>query len=294
MTTLVPPPAGRGKVPVWRTAIDSYRFVFANLDRFFALGWLPLVIAFAASMTLAVLVDVGGGTNAPVADWVSYLALSAASWAMYIVFAVRWHRFFLLNERESVFTHVLGMRNWRFLGYTVLLSFAPVVPMLVVGLIGFGVFVSVVESQGAGAVELALILLFGLSGFAAFILMFVMFRFYLVLPGTAVDRPLTLGEAWRNMRGNSWRFIGAFFLVAIPLIIVALILATFGGISEFSSMTSGAPEPTIGVLVVTNAVTAIIGFFTMAVGVTVLSIFYRHIVGMDAPEGGEIGAAAGP
>ena len=140
MTTEVPPPAGRGKVPVWRTAIESYRFVFGNLDRFFALGWLPLVIAFAASMTSGFLTEVDGGEGRSLADWVSYLALSAASWAMYIVFAVRWHRFFLLNERESVFTHVLGMRNWRFLGYTVLLSFAPVVPIIFLGLIGFGDF----------------------------------------------------------------------------------------------------------------------------------------------------------
>ncbi|MCH8095629.1 MAG: hypothetical protein IID53_00945 [Proteobacteria bacterium] len=294
MTTEVPPPAGRGKVPVWRTAIGSYGFVFGNLDRFFALGWLLLVITFAVNMASGFLIEVGGGESRSLADWVTYIALSAASWAMYLVFAVRWHRFFLLGERESVFTDVLGTRNWRFLGYTVLLTFAPIVPMFVIGFVSFGVFVSVVETQGAGAVELALILLFGLSGIAMFILLFVMFRFYLVLPGTAVDRPLTLGEAWRNMRGNSWRFIGAFFFVSIPLIIAALILATFGGISEFASATGGASEPTIGVLVVTNALMAIIGFFVMAVGVTVLSKFYRHIVGMDAPGGGAHVLAEGP
>ncbi len=292
MTIQDAPAAGRGKVPVWRTAIGSYGFVFTNLGRFFALGWLPLVIAFAASMASGFLTEVGGGESRSLADWVTYLALTAASWAMYAVFAVRWHRFYLLGERESVFTDVLGTRNWRFLGYTVLLTFAPIVPMLVIGLIGFVAVLSGAESQAAGAVELAFILLFGLSGFAAFILLFVMFRFYLVLPGTAVDRPLTLGEAWRNMRGNSWRFIGAFFLVAIPLIIAVLILATFSGISEFASMTGGAPEPTIGVLVVTNAVMAIIGFFTMAVGVTVLSKFYRHIVGGETGEGAA--AAGGP
>ena len=291
MTTEVPPPAGKGKVPVWRTAIESYRFVFGNLDRFFALGWLPLVIAFAASMTSGFLTEVDGGEGRSLADWVSYLALSAASWAMYIVFAVRWHRFFLLNERESVFTHVLGMRNWRFLGYTVLLSFAPVVPMLVIGLIGFGVFVSVADFQEAGAVGLALILLFGLSGFAAFILMFVVLRFSLVLPGTAVDRPLGLGEAWGNMRGNTWRFMGAIILVAVPSVILMLILLANFGPSLFGDMTGGAPPPTIGVVVATKAVGAIIGFFVAAAAVTVLSKFYRHIVGMATGEGS---AAADP
>ena len=68
MTTEVPPPAGRGKVPVWRTAIGSYGFVFGNLDRFFALGWLLLVITFAVNMASGILVDVGAREAASVAD----------------------------------------------------------------------------------------------------------------------------------------------------------------------------------------------------------------------------------
>ena len=294
MMTQVPPPAGRGKVPVWRTAIDSYRFVFGNLGRFFALGWLPLVIAFAASMTLAVLVDVGGGTNAPVADWVTYVALEAVSWAMYAVFAVRWHRFFLLDERESVFSDVLGARNWRFLGYTVLLSFAPVLPIIFLGLIGFGDFPLEAEPQAMEAINWTPIILFGLYMLALPIIIFVLFRFFLVLPATAVDRPLTLGEAWRNMRGNTWRFIGASFLVGIPLMIAVSIQAMFAAFSQVASATGGAPEPTIGVLVATNAVMAIIGFLLVAAGITVLSTFYRHIVGMDAPGSGAHVLAEGP
>ncbi len=36
---------------------------------------------------------------------------------------------------------------------------------------------------------------------------------------------------------------------------------------------------------------ALADLLATAVGITVLSKFYRHIVGMDAPEGGEGGAA---
>ena len=299
MTTQVPPPAGRGKVPVWRTAIGSYGFVFGNLSRFFALGWLLLVITFAVYMGSGVLVSVHTGEDVPVADWVTYVALSAASWAMYIVFAVRWHRFFLLDERESVFSDILAMRNWRFLGYTVLLSFAPMVPMMIFSLIGFGDFPPEAGPQAMEAIDWTLItinwtpiILFGLYMLALPILVFVLFRFFLVLPATAVDRPLGLGEAWRNMRGNTWRFIGCFFLVAIPSVILMWILLAIFGLSLYGgSMAGGAPEPTIGVRVATNAVMAIIGFFITAVGVTVLSTFYRHIVGGESGEGG---AAAGP
>ena len=294
MTTEVPPPAGRGKVPVWRTAIGSYGFVLWQSGSVLC-ARLASPRDYLRGEYGERLPDRSGRRGKP---FLGRLGDLYRAFRRLLGHVPRLRRslapVFLLGERESVFTDVLGTRNWRFLGYTVLLTFAPIVPMFVIGFVSFGVFVSVVETQGAGAVELALILLFGLSGIAMFILLFVMFRFYLVLPGTAVDRPLTLGEAWRNMRGNSWRFIGAFFFVSIPLIIAALILATFGGISEFASATGGASEPTIGVLVVTNALMAIIGFFVMAVGVTVLSKFYRHIVGMDAPGGGAHVLAEGP
>ena len=294
MTTEVPPPAGRGKVPVWRTAIGSYGFVFGNLGRFFALGWLLFMINFAATMASGFVFNVGAREEASVADWVNYIALSAISWAMYAVFAVRWHRFFLLNERESVFSDVLGARNWRFLGYTVLLSFAPVLPIIFLGLIGFGDFPLEAEPQAMEAINWTPIILFGLYMLALPIIIFVLFRFFLVLPATAVDRPLTLGEAWRNMRGNTWRFIGATLLIGIPLMIAVSIQAMFAAFSQVASATGGAPEPTIGDLVATNAVMAIIGFLLVAAGITVLSTFYRHIVGMDAPWGGAHVFAEGP
>ncbi len=52
------------KVPVWRTAMGSYRFVFANLDRFLALGWLLLVIA-AATQIVGIESGAGGAAVGP-------------------------------------------------------------------------------------------------------------------------------------------------------------------------------------------------------------------------------------
>jgi hypothetical protein len=262
------PPVTAGKVPVWQTAVESYRFVFANLDRFLALGWLPLLITFAAYMGSDVLDDVGGGEDASVADWVTHIALEAASLAVYAVFAVRWHRFFLHDDRESVFSEIFSARDWRFLGYTLLLFYSPFVPMLALLLISE--FVS------------------GLFGIAGFVLLFVMTRFCLVLPSTAVDRPLGLGEAWHKMLGHTWRFIRAFLLVLIPSVILAWIVPDIFDLYQSTGTTNGAPEPTIGVLVATNVVLAIVGFFATAAGITVLSKFYRHIVGGERGEGGVV------
>ena len=272
MSTGGQPPDTAGKVPVLDTVVESYRFVFINLDRFLALGWLPLLITFAVYMASDILADVGSGKNGFVADWASDIVLEAGSLAMYAVFAVRWHRFFLLGEHESVFIGIFSPRDWRFLGYAALLTWTPFVPMWVYLLISE--FVS------------------GLFSIAASILLFVMFRFSLVLPGTAVDRPLGLGEAWRNLRGNTWRFIGASFLVVIPYVIPVWIVLKIFDLSQFTGTTNGTPEPTIGVLVATNAVWAIVGFFATAAGITVLSKFYRHIVGGGTGEGGAAGGSA--
>ena len=261
MTTEVPPPAGRGIIPVGRTAIESFRFVFINLDRFVALGWAPMVVIVAThAFTLSVM---GAGTEVmefSLARFVAIKLSSLPSYAMYVLFAVRWHRFYLLDERHGVFTEVLAVRNWRFLGYVLLLTLAPGVPNLIFGPSGWPVVM---------------------------VLYFVFLRFALVLPSAAIDRPLGLGEAWRRMRGYIVPYFAIFILIAIPAIIISVILA----VVVFSGMFAGGPEVVFERVLVHGGVTAIFTFFFTAAGITVLSKFYRHIVGGETGEGG---AAVGP
>ncbi len=258
MNTEVPPPAGRGIIPVGRTAIESYRFVFINLDRFLALAWAPMAVSVAThAVILAVL---GAGTEAMEfnpARLVETTLISLPSYAMYVLFAVRWHRFYLLEERHGLFTEVFAVRNWRFLGYVLLLTLAPGVPKLIFGPSGWPVVM---------------------------VLYFVFLRFSLVLPSAAVDRPLGLGEAWRKMRGYIVPYVAIFILIAIPAIVVAVILA----VVVFSGMFAGGHEVVFERVMVHRGVTAIFTFFFTAAGITVLSKFYRHIVGDERGEGGAV------
>ncbi len=121
------------------------------------------------------------------------------------------------------------------------------------------------------------------SKLARVIVFFFLSRFFLVLPATAVDRPLGLGDAWHIMRGNSWRFIGATWLSAILVLVVSQVLLPYG----FEPRAGAEPQTAIDAIVIY----ALVDFLAIAVGITVLSKFYRHIVGMDAPEGVEGGAA---
>ena len=296
MTTQVPPPAGRGKVPGWRTAIGSYGFVFSNLGRFFALGWLLFLIAVAAQI-IGVLVlgeRLGWGAEtlqrspAYPAYVVATVLIFVVYFAMFLAFAVRWHRFYLLDERESVFSEILAARNWRFLGYILLLALAPFLPMLIGMIIGLGAAISGagLPQEGMMAGLLAIIVIF--AWLSTFVLYFVVFRFSLVLPAAAVDRPIGLGEAWRGLGGNTRRYVGAIILVAIPMIIALLILTVVFLPFPITSLTSGGQDPSPTILVVVSIAHSILSFFVTAVWITMLSTFYRHIVGVERGEGGAV------
>ena len=276
------PPVTAGKVPFLDTPVESFYFVFSNLGRFFALGWLPLVIGVTLSMTDSFLTEMGGGESRSLADWVIYIVLLAASLAMYAVFAVRWHRFFLLDERESVFGEILAARNWRFLGYTLLLTYAPFVPVLIVFFMGSETFWSWAVPGTGRMASMEIWTLAGLF-LLAITLFSILLRFCLVLPATAVDQPLGLGDAWDIMRGNSWRFIGATYLGPGMVMII----------ERFMLHRSGQPVGGYGsqFAIDTIVFSALADLLATAVGITVLSKFYRHIVGMEAPEGRESGAA---
>ena len=277
----------------------SYRFVFANLGRFLALGWLLMVVAAVPQIIVTLAMGEPSGWGAETlqdspAHVLATVLITVFYYAMYPVFAVRWHRFFLLDERKSVFSEILAARNWRFLGYILLLVLAPFLPMLIVLSIGLG----------AGLSGLGLPpewILAGLSatyslfaGLASFVLIFVFLRFSLVLPAAAVDRPIDLGESWRRLGGNTWRYIGAIILIVIPAIIVGLILMALFVPFRIASLPGGGQGPSVTFIVVWNLAIIIFTFFATAVGITVLSKFYRHIVGMDAPEGGAQVLAKGP
>ena len=76
------------------------------------------------------------------------------------------------------------------------------------------------------------------------------------------------------------------------MIIVVLILMVLFVPFLIASMHGGGPGPSMTFLVVWNLVNTIFGFLATAVGITVLSTFYRHIAGGERGEGGAAGVSA--
>ncbi|MEE8548729.1 MAG: hypothetical protein V3S74_04575, partial [Alphaproteobacteria bacterium] len=86
------------------------------------------------------------------------------------------------------------------------------------------------------------------------------------------------------MRGNSWRFIGAAWLGPVMVAIISR-----WWVRGWTQPVGGDGSQIALDLIVFDALADLLA---VAVGITVLSKFYRHIVGMDAPEGGKGGAVA--
>ena len=296
MTTAGTPPDTARKVPVWRTIGESYGFVFSNLDRFAVLACVPILIVFGTELANH-LID-----SLP-ASWI-FTLVSLGAW---IVFVVRWHRLVLLGDRGGAFRAILVLRNLRVFAYVLvsvlilmfasriflrtasyLLDFLPhlattvdlpgTVPELTVR--------SVVLS------EVGLMAILFLTSMIIYWLLAL--RFTLVFPGAAIDRPMRLVDAWRELKGNSWRYIGIIIIgILMPYDIVDLIVSLYwSGLTTTTFTVSGTvlPYVTRTPINLENGVIAfsmtVFGALLAAVWTTVLSKVYRHIIDGEIGEGG--------
>ncbi len=262
-----PSSPGRPALPVWDMALGSYRFIFVNFDRFLALAWFPIAISF--------IVFIPDFLPHPVIRWVLHVLTMGA----YAIFAVRWHRFVLLDDHSGVLSDLPSLRNLRFLLYTLAFMWMPAVPAIIIQYLY--PFKSVTDWE-------AFTPLLKFVSIIGFVMIFVLFRLALLLPATAIDKPIGVRGAWRKMGGNTWNLFGAFVLIIIPLVIFALILSRFMGFYLTLPLSGGMLGILLGEFGETQsfALQAVnlliqesINLVGLAVGITVLSATHWHLVG---------------
>lgn len=283
MVTSDPAASVRPKLPAWRTTKESFGFVFGNFGQFLLVAWLPFLITFAAQIVTFY--------GPPVALW---LLSNLIYYLAYALFAVRWHRLVLLDDRGGVFTEPLAKRNFLFFGYTLLFALAPILPILVLMLEPWWLYAQGASPQEFQQMMMPMAMWMGLLVPVVFILYLVMFRLSLLLPAAAVDRPLGFGEAWRRLGGNTWRLIGASVLVGLAFVIAIIPIELTLGLSmvkQWQVSTTQAPmmPSTMAMSLFFMAMLAL-GFLMMAALITVLSMTYRHVIG--APGGDDTAPVA--
>jgi hypothetical protein len=193
----LPSPA---KLPVWRTAVASYRDTFDNFGAFLAAAALPCLLTFA----LGILLPEDSGV--PGAGFLRFLLENL----FVAVFELAWFRLLLLRTPQTRprLLPRLHRRLLPYLGYTLL--------MLLLHL-PYVVFIY----QPENLVD-APILTYVLIGVLYLAAVYFNLRFVFVYLWIAVDAEGRLGASWRATRKNGLRLMIVVLAVGIPLLLVLI------------------------------------------------------------------------
>lgn len=209
-----------------------------------------------------------------------FIIIGLVNVAFYFLFAVAWHRRYLLGSEVTSPREIFAWRgrHWRFVGNGILVSLALMVVAAVTMFPLFAVITPLLESAIVDTGNLsALIVPALILNFVASIPMgLVACRLVLVFPSVAIERKgFGLSESMKLTRGNTWRIALVFLLgLYLPYTIlvggvVLLIISPFVLKLSISSISAG-----FIVMLLQQA------FFyaSIAVGVSTLSIIYKKLV----------------
>ena len=272
------------RVAVFKTVLGAYAFVWQARKDFVSLaiplvvmlaivgalyGWLwPPLFATTPEEIEAAMANRWGGAM------LVGLLFAAFYVAVFIMFAVAWHRRYLVPDELITVRAALrwGWRQTRFLLLTIavglIAALAFAVSFFVVSLIG-GLLLDDQGQTALGGLAFAALVIA-----AALVVLSIYGRLSMWFPSTAVDHRMSLRECWAFSRGNGWRLALIIVLVAIPIVLLALLvnvpmmLAVIGA-GLFYSLT---------VQLVVSLIQLGISFIMAAAGVSALSIAYRELI----------------
>ena len=279
------------RVPVFKTVLGAYAFVWQARKDFVSLaiplvvmlaivgalyGWLwPPLFATTPEEIEAAMANRWGGAM------LVGLLFAAIYVAVFIMFAVAWHRRYLVPDELTTVRAALrwGWRQTRFLLLTIavglIAALAYAVSLTVVSLIGGLLLRDQGQTAIGGLAFAALVIAAGLLALSIY------GRLSMWFPSTAVDHRMSLRACWAFSRGNGWRLALIIVLVTIPFLVLMLVVyvpLAFAmlGTGLFSSLT---------LQFLVSLVQLAISFIGTAAGVSALSIAYAELTaaGRAAP-----------
>lgn len=243
------------KLPVFDSASEAYRTVWASI------GYLPTAAALPFVLSLLL--------SLPVSLQPTSQGLGLISWLLealpYTLFAVAWHRLVMLGPSVAPprLAFAWAPRHWRFLGYALLIATGGVVMMGTV---------LTLANPASGTPGLGpLLALFLMISFC-----YVMIRLSLVLPATALDEDYQLRHSWMHTRGQGLRLLAAVTLVMVPvafasLLVLSLLLAPSAG--------ADVAAPSGGRFLMTQLTLAALGYIGTALSTTVFAQAFGRLAG---------------
>lgn len=242
----------------FRIFAHAIALVFNNLGpalRISALLYfVPAVLAQVAIVTIVMQSADPQATLRVTTIAFSIVAAAAALWI-----AVAWHRYVLLDEAPGAALPVFhGDRVLAYFGNTLLvglIAFAiALVTFLPLGLLMAGF------ARGGAVASYAALLVPLIS---IFVIAVFMYRFTLILPASAVGKPIKLSEAWAATRGAN----GAIFVIAFlsSLCVVVLSLPVVWLAQS-------------GIWWVAAIWEILVGWIQLIVGVSIVTTLYGHYI----------------
>jgi len=287
------------KVPLWGTLGEASRQVFGQLLKLARVGWIPFVILtlygvatqIAYTSGLGPPIAVGGRTapNLQTSLLLSAIGLVASLLQLfcYCAFIVSWYRTVLQSGENARTGRGYWSAFWRVLGYY-LLTFVALVISLIPASILAGIVMVAARTAGPRSSLFGSAWTVGTIIVAVLCCLLLITRFSLVFPAAAYGDRLGLRASWRRMRGNTWRLIGAFFVITLMLIAIQAIPAfTLNGDAILALFSGRPPQiyvPHPSVAIGIGLVSRCVQFLYMALSASITAIFYRDLVLRPGPE----------
>ncbi len=254
------------------------RQVLGNAAMAMRISWWLVVVVVAAY----------AGMQALSADWVAYIQESVNSgifegspprgntgavlayalvisiiiiWS-FIVVAIAWHRYILLEEMPTgVVPYRKDYRVGGYLGNTLLIVLLSMLASMAIGVVVGMLVIPLAGGAGSGAL-FTITTIVGLI--IGVIISVIYLRLSLVLPAVALDKRLGLGEAWSISRG---------FSMDIAVLAVWTVALQFGFNLLIGTLARMA-VPDIGIILISLAYQ----WFHLILTISILSTLYGHIV----------------
>jgi len=240
----------------WDIVRHSFAMLFRNLPSALRISLGPLAIALlGAALVISSLgvsaaqiaFDMARGTLSPQVA-LAVILLTALFVVVSAWIAVSWHRFILLEEYPGLLPALAGRPIGAYLGRTVILALVMIVAMLP-ALVILGLLTALFGPGLLSILGIGLALYFS----------FVWLRVGLVLPATAVGKPLGVGESWRVTAPHANAILGA----------GALMIVLNSGIGLVSALLP---------LSLSLVLDVIVSWITLMIGTSLLTTLYGVIV----------------
>jgi len=252
----------------WNMVRHAFLMVFGNLKHSLRASIAPLAIGIIASLGIFTMFglsysDLASAQMGQVEDPMMMEEYVPAFLLMLVLYlfvfswvAVTWHRFILLEEYPGILPAFNGEPILNYIGKTILLALLTLLiafPLVILfGLIAAPPMMS--DSGSAGGLIFDLVV--------GTILTWFWFRFAIVLPGTAVGRPMKLGQGWDATRQLS----GDIFFMAV--ILAGLNIAAIAIVTPIS----------IGMPLIGMILNIAVSWVTLMVGASILTTLYGHLI----------------